>query len=180
MIDRKVKEITQQKKRKRETTFKFPSNKDQFEFNESVLAELEDVSAKGRSSKRKLKKAIKRLVKRNKFIKMADRSKAGWKIVKEYLTDDIASDEEDAKKMKVAEKDALDKIAEEKEKKKATSERKYNPRYTDRSPRRDRFRNASRQTRSRRQDACFRCGKLGHWEIDCYERKDERPRYSRK
>ena len=161
LIDQRLQEVSLQRKRKREPEFKFPSNKDQYQFNEQVITELRGVRAEGRS-KKKLEKAIGRLEKRQKLIRIADRSKAGWKTVDEYLTDDVASDDEDDRKIRKAEKRALARVAEEKEKKKRTTDRKPKNKFTDSSPQRDRFRNAPRQTRSRNNDACFRCGKLGH------------------
>ena len=81
---------------------------------------------------------------------MADTSKAGWKIVEEYLTDEVASNPEDDKKMRKAEKRAMEKIAEEKEKKKATKDN-----HT-KAP--ERFRNASqREKRSKANDTCRNC-----------------------
>ena len=62
---------------------------------------------------------MKKLKKRNKLIKMADKSKAGWKIVEEYLTDEVASGHEDDKRIRKCEKRAMEKIAAEKQKKKA-------------------------------------------------------------
>ena len=166
LIRKRLKKMRLPKAKKpRESKFKFVSNKDQFEFNESVLNELDDIKAEGRS-KRRLRSAIKKLRRRNKLIKMADKSKAGWKVVEEYLTDEVASDDADHRKIKKAEERALAKLAEEREKKKKSNESTFKPKY--RSNQGERFRNASRrESRSRSDDICFRCGRRGHWQADC-------------
>ena len=184
MIDKRLRKVVPPKKKK-ERTFKYVSNKEQFQFNEEILEELERVKAEGKS-KGRIKDTIRKLTKRNKLIKMADRSKAGWKIVEEYLTDDAASDDEDDRKIKKAEKRALQKMEEEREKKKKQSgsnsrsqSNTYNSSKYAESPPRGRFRNASRYGRSRRDDMCFRCGKTGHWDGDCYSyRRSDAPRGS--
>ena len=76
----------QSKKKRKEGNFKYVSNKDQFEFNEDVLINLREANRSAHSgAKRNIKKAIKKLKKRNKLIKMADKSKAGWKINQEIF-----------------------------------------------------------------------------------------------
>ena len=101
---------------------------------------------------------------------MADKSKAGWKLVEQYQMDEVASDEEDDKTIKKAEKRALALIAEEREKKRKVKKDTFG-KTTDR----DRFRNAPRRDgKSKEHDLCFRCGRKGHWSSDCYAfRKQE-------
>ena len=76
-------------------------NKDQFDFNTEISfviqecqqqisrGNIEDLSANLKSIAMKLKK-------RNKLIKLADRSPAGWSIVQEYKQDHMASDSDEA------------------------------------------------------------------------------------
>ena len=47
--------------------------------------------------------------KRNKLIRLADRSAGGWMTVREYMPDELASDSDDSRKMRQAENRATKK-----------------------------------------------------------------------
>ena len=85
-----------------------------FDFNESISDKVDTIVKliKNVSQKRasKLGKSIKEdIEKRNKLLKIAHNSIAGWGIVEEYLSDDFASDSEDDRKIKAAPRRALQK-----------------------------------------------------------------------
>ena len=56
-----------------------------------------------------LKNCLEIIRKLNKLIRLADKSEAGWAIVEEYQTDELASDTDDDRKIRRAEKAALEK-----------------------------------------------------------------------
>ena len=139
-------------KREKVHDFTYVSNREQFPFNAELMGKLEHTEKKAGGKVSKLLKAtITKLKTQNKIIKMANRSKAGWWIVEEYLTDDIASDSKDDRKMQKAEKAALKKIKEEKQKKQDAVRKPWrNATMTN-----DQFRNAPSPTRNKAADICF-------------------------
>ena len=56
-----------------------------------------------------VREALKEIATRNKHVKMADRSPAGWGLIKEYLADSLADDDSDEKKIRRCEEAALQK-----------------------------------------------------------------------
>ena len=107
--------------------FKSKGNEQQFEHAESVLEKFE--GAKGALSVNaisKAKKAIEQgmalVSKRMKLIKIADKSQYSWATVQEYLSDELASDSDDGKRLFRSEKRAEKKV---KDSKKKRSQRPY-------------------------------------------------------
>ena len=110
-------------KRAKRARFVFQSkgNEQQFEHAESVLDKLE--SAKDALNANALSKAkpaieegIALVTKRMKVIKIADKSQYSWATVQEFLSDELASDSEDEKRLFRSERRAEKKVKKAKKK----------------------------------------------------------------
>ena len=84
---------------------KFAGNKDQFIFDSEFSGTLDEVSnllpaKKTKKAEEKLAELSKSLKRRQKIIKLAEKSEAGWLAVKEYQTEELASDSEDTNQIR--------------------------------------------------------------------------------
>ena len=89
-------------KPEREIDFKFKGKEIQHQFNVKIVEELENISflvSGGSFSrvKKEIHNVVEEVQRRNKLIKLADRSTDGWATVQNSLSDDLAGDSVDKK-----------------------------------------------------------------------------------
>ncbi|XP_030839464.1 uncharacterized protein LOC105439618 [Strongylocentrotus purpuratus] len=129
-----------------------------------------------------LSKVEEEIAKRNKLIRIADKSEDGWKVVDEYLSEELASDSDDEKKIRAAQSRAASKRRRTKAPKgKTPYQRVRRPMAPESHPNPESgsFRRYLTQSRPqlgqagggfrqpRGTDLCFACGKPGHWRRNC-------------
>lgn len=145
-------------------------NEQMYEQNANVLEQINeaiDELAKGNLEKttERLEKGKELVLKRMKVIKLADRE--DWHTVREYLSDDLASDENDEKLIAQAIKSAAAK-KEKRTKLKRDSRLNVNSWFTFHNRNEtDHNRGASSRLTGYKinKGDCWRCGRLGHFEI---------------
>ena len=161
------------KKEKLKADLKNEGNSDQYKHQKELLENLEDVErAVDRNDVSKAKAAIdtgkKLIMKRIKLIRLADRE--DWATVREYVSDDLASDSDDDKQIAKA----IKLSAAKREKLKKAKGRKFD---ISRGGSRGRSGRYSRFSgRSRTPLICYSCGSPGHGKWQCYSsRKRDTP-----
>lgn len=162
--------------------FKKKSCEDQFKFNAKVLGKFRDADAHASSEAHHLDltqdiaEGINLINNRQKLIRMADSSELGWRVVEQYVSNPLASDEEDEKRINRAEARATKIAKQDKQKRieKGQRARRYMPYPRAKFPTTTATTSAPIQTippTSRRPGLCFECGLPNHWKFECPNRK---------
>ena len=106
-LDEKTKQLESKSKLDKQVTqMKFKGNQKQFELNAQIDCVFDRIRAANDSKNKQvddLANEGKELIrKRQKLIRIADKRADGWKVVDEYVSDDLASGSEDEKRLKKA------------------------------------------------------------------------------
>uniref|UniRef100_A0A8W8NDD7 CCHC-type domain-containing protein n=1 Tax=Magallana gigas TaxID=29159 RepID=A0A8W8NDD7_MAGGI len=148
--------------------FKRKGNEAQYKFNNSVREKLIEANTSLSEGEpemafNSISSGIELIHQRQKLIKLADSSKTGWRTVQEYTQHELASDEEDEKRIFKAEIRAEKKLKEERIQKARTA-RRTNP-YPERA---SSVQNQPKSyENSKKSGTCFKCGFPGHWAKNC-------------
>ena len=109
---RKSEMLAKKLKTEKSYQFKFSGNQKQLEFNADLDYDIGRIKcaaeAKDYAKIKDICSDVRvKIHKRNKCIKLADKSPGGWDTVKEYMSDDLASDTDDEKRIRQAETCAI-------------------------------------------------------------------------
>ena len=173
--------VAKKLKEESKITFRFEGNKKQFQFNSDLAEKVRSASvALGKRKldlvKTHLEELDSDIKKRNKLIRLVDKSAAGWDLVNEYLSDELASGSEDEKRIRRAEQRALRKRNQRQQKAKpskqgysqlqsSTATTAFAGQHSSSS--RPISRTFGAFSKLRPSDICFACGQQGHWRSQC-------------
>ena len=157
---------------KKEVSVKFnkEGNKIQYNFNAELLGDLNKLQRRvsDSSSLGIISALVTKLIKRNKLIRIANKSPTGSSTVREYESDDLASDSDDEKRLRQAENRAMRAIKEKLRFQPYTKPPVSTSTASDgwAAPPNRPFRSYKRKEASP-YDVCYNCHKLGHWKSTC-------------
>ena len=110
-LDEKTKQLESKSKLDKQVTqMKFKGNQKQFELNAQIDGVFDRICSANDSKNKQVDDLVdegKELIRqRQKLIRMADKSAGGWKVVAEYVSDELASGTEDETRLKKVEEAA--------------------------------------------------------------------------
>ncbi|CAC5405031.1 unnamed protein product [Mytilus coruscus] len=159
--------------------FKHEGNRIQFKFNEETVNELNKLYKLIPSTEAQSIRVVLDLLDKvkgcNKLIRIADSSPAGWSTVREYESNDIASDSEDEKKIRQAKRRAMRTMKDKTKGRPApySNKPRLPPAETYANPannqqfQRQPFRNSVARREPCQLDMCFFCKQFGHLRKNC-------------
>lgn len=154
-------------------TFKKKGHKKQTDFNNELKEKLENadnaltkVPPNVEKAREELRDGKQLVDNRNKLIRIADTSEAGWAAVDEYLENEVADDSDDDKRIKKAQYAAIRKQKNRKTKLPQQIKTVVSGAGGSTGNFR-RFDWRRGQNMLHPNDSCFFCGEIGHWRREC-------------
>jgi hypothetical protein len=153
-------------------------NEEQHKHNVNVMAKLKEANEaldedRIPCANEKISEGYNLVKQRQKLIKLADSSVAGWRAVDEYIKNPIASDSEDEKRITKAETRTEKKVKDERSKRQREARERARP-YPSANNKAADSNKSTTSPAALRSGRCERCQKRKHWRKECAEILDEK------
>ena len=151
--------------------FKKRGNEEQFKHNQKVFTKIQEANTQMETdnlnedqvltAKRRISEGLELIRSRQKHIKLADSSEAGWRVVDEYVSNPLAEVSDDEKRIYKAQSRAESKMKKEKAKRRVDQRQTpyKKPATFNQIP--------TRIQSTFRPGRCFNCDEMGHWRREC-------------
>ena len=159
--------------------FKKRGNEEQHKHNVKVMAKLKEANEELEENRiqgvrQKISEGYELIKQRQKLIKLADSSVAGWRAVDEYVKNPIASDSEDEKRISKAQTRAERKVKDERLRRRRDLREKSRPYPSINNTSSEANTSTTTTAGVWRSGQCYKCHRRGHWRKDCTEKMDDK------